>query len=82
MDHPFNCNGAYRVSDTTPSPKKDFSLTRSAIQTIAVGIKAQYKEEGKAVPEGRELLRLAAERYRSSIENGQDNFLGTAAPLT
>lgn len=69
-------------SNPVPKPKKVFSLTRSAIKTIAVGIEAECKKEGKTVPQGREMLKNAVGRYRSSIDNGHDNHLGTAEPLT
>lgn len=71
------------MPDTTQaSPTlKDISLTRSAIKNISFGIEAECRKKKKRIPKGREMLKEAVKRYRNSIESGNDNYLGTAAPL-
>ncbi len=58
---------------------EDPSLRGLAIQSIIEGIKAkEYTDLGLTPPDDAELLRIAEERYKSSIEKGVDNHLGTA----
>lgn len=66
--------------DAQQSPTKAFSLTKAAIQATAVIIETDRRKRKKRIPRGRELIKLAIKRYRSSIENGSDNHLGTAEP--
>jgi hypothetical protein len=66
--------------DTQRPPAKILNLTKAAIRATAVAIETDRRKRKRKIPKGRELIRLAARRYRSSIENGSDNHLGTADP--
>lgn len=58
---------------------EDPSLRQMAIESIMEGIKARdYVKLGLTPPPDAELLRIAEERYQSSIAKGDDNHLGTA----
>jgi hypothetical protein len=54
------------------------SLIRSAVRTLEVGIKAEFRRKKKKMPQGKELRRMAIACLRSSIKNGPDNHIGTA----
>lgn len=73
QDSPLSLNQPYG---------ENHSLTEIAIVTMARSIgELEYRQKGLPVPESADLLRMAKERYESSIENGPDNHLGTAKPL-
>lgn len=70
------------TSKLHPSEKpygEDISLTRLGIEGMAVNIgKLEFADKGLPVPEMDELLRIAEERYESSIRSGSDDYPGTA----
>lgn len=50
-------------------PTGTYNLTKGAIRAIAVAIETDCRNKGEEVPRGRKMIKLAAERYRSSLNN-------------
>ena len=60
-------------------PPEVGDLRKITIEGIANGIRElEYEAKGLPAPDEAELLRVATERYESSIKNGPDNHLGSA----
>jgi len=59
-------------------PPEVGDLRKITIQGIATGIRElEYEAKGLSAPDEAELLRMAEERYESSIKNGPDDHLGS-----
>ena len=56
------------------------SLTEMAIQATEEVIKADYRRRKKKLPQGSVLRALAEKHMKSTIKDGCDDHVGTAAP--